>query len=126
MSDKRETQDKPLVILSGAENYLRWKSYMMSEMRQQGCEWTITGREPPTVESIRAKLIERGFTLNQLKPNTLINALMHEEEKHTLAMGKAGGVLSKFVSDALQPIVEENHHRRHGTHCKKGFSTSTL
>lgn len=78
----------------------------MSELRQQGCEWTITGREPPTIESIRAKLIDRGFTNNQLKPIILINSLMHEEEKYTLAMGKAGGILSKLISDALQPIVK--------------------
>lgn len=31
---------------------------------------------------------------------------MHEEEKYTLAMGKAGGILSKLISDALQPIVK--------------------
>lgn len=106
MSDRRETQNKPLVILSNSADYPRWKSYAMSELRQQGCEWTVTGRERPTIESIRGKLIEKGFTNAQLKPQILINALMHDEEKYDLAMSKSAGILSKLVSDQHQPIIE--------------------
>lgn len=62
MSSKREIQEKPLIILSSSAHYSRWKSYAMSGLRQQGCEWTVIGREPPKIESTRAKLIERGFT----------------------------------------------------------------
>lgn len=78
----------------------------MSELRQHGCEWTVTGRERPTIESIREKLIEKGFTNAQLKPQILINALMHDEEKYDLAMSKSAGILSKLVSDQHQPIIE--------------------
>lgn len=79
----------------------------MSELRQQGCECTVTGRERPTIESIPGKLIEKGFTNAQLKPNILINALMHDEEKRDLAMSKASGILSKLVADQHQPIIED-------------------
>lgn len=106
MSDKRETQDKPLVILAGAENYLRGKSYAMREFWQQGCDWKVMGREASTIESIRARLIERGFTNKQLKPKILINAHMDKEKKHLLAMSKARGLLFKLISDSLQPIIE--------------------
>lgn len=78
----------------------------MSELLQRGCEWTITGRKPLTIESIRAKLIKQGFTANQLRPNIFINALMHEKEIFTLRMGKAGGILLKLVADAFEPIIE--------------------
>ena len=106
MSDKRETQNKPLIILSHSADYPRWKSYAMSELRQQGCEWTVTGRERPTTESIRENFIEKGFAKAQLKPNILINALIHDEEKYDLAMSKAAGILSKLVADQHQPIIE--------------------
>lgn len=106
MSDRRETQNKPLVVLSNSADQPRWKSYAMSELRQQGCEWTVTGRERPTVESIREKLIEKGFTNAQLKPQILINARMHDEEKYDLAISKSAGILSKLVSDQHQPIIE--------------------
>ncbi len=106
MSDVRETQNKPLMTLTGADNYLRWKAYAMSERKQSGCDWAVTGRELPTVDSIKAKLIDRGFQQNQLKPNILINMLIQDEEKHNLGLAKAVGILSKLVSDALQPMIE--------------------
>lgn len=106
MSDRRESRNKPLVILSNSADYPRWKSYAMSELRQQGCEWTVTGREWSTIDSIRNKPIEKGFTDAQLKPNILLNALMHDEEKYDLAMSKSAGILSKLVSDQHQSIIE--------------------
>lgn len=106
MSDRRESRNKPLVILSNSADYPRWKSYAMSELRQQGCEWTVIGREWSTIDSIRNKLIEKGFTNAQLKPNILLNALMHDEEKYDIAMSKSAGILSKLVSDQHQPIIE--------------------
>ena len=66
----------------------------------------VTGRERPTIDSIHDKLIEKRFTNAQLKPNILINALMHDEEKYDLAMSKSAGILSKLISDQHQPIIE--------------------
>ena len=73
----------------------------MSELQQRGYNWAVIGRELPTVDSIKAKLINRGFQNNQLKPNILINMLVQEEEKHHFAVSKAGDILSKLISDAL-------------------------
>ena len=78
----------------------------MSELRQQGCECTITGRERPTIESIRESLIGKGFTYAQLKPNILINAIMHDEEKYNRAMSQSAGIISKLASNQHQPIIE--------------------
>ena len=71
----------------------------MSELRQQGCKWTIFGRERHTIEAIRNNLIEKRFTNAQLKRNILINAIMNDEEKYDLAMSKAAGIISKHVAD---------------------------
>ena len=106
MSDKRETQDKLLVILSSSADYPRWKSYAMSELRQQGCEWTIAGKERPTIEAIREDLIKKGFTAAQLSPNILITTMLHNEEKHDKGMSKAAGIISRLVADQHQPIIE--------------------
>lgn len=78
----------------------------MSELRQQGCEWTITGKERPTIESIRESLTGKGFTAAQLTPNILINTMVHSEEKYDKAMSKASGIIAKLVADQHQPIIE--------------------
>lgn len=78
----------------------------MSELRQGGYDWAVTGQELPTVDSIKAKLIDRGFQNNQLKPNILINMLVQDEEKHNFGLAKADNILSKLVSDALQPMIK--------------------
>ncbi len=78
----------------------------MSEHPQQGCEWTISGRERPTIETIRNNLIKKELTNAQLKPNILINAMIHDEKKYDLARSKAAGIISKLVADQHQPIIE--------------------
>ena len=78
----------------------------MSELRQQRFEWTISGRERPTIKAMRNNLIEKRFTNVQLTLNILINAMMHDEEKYDLAMSKAAGIISKLVADQHQPIIE--------------------
>ena len=37
------------------------KTYALSELRQRGCDWAITGKELATIDSIKAKLIDCGF-----------------------------------------------------------------
>lgn len=73
----------------------------MSELPQQECKWTVAGKEPPTINLIRERLIKRGFPVNHLRPDILINIFMHKKEKHTLVIGKVRGILSKPNSDAL-------------------------
>ncbi len=107
MSDKKESQNKPLVILNISADYPRWKLYAMSELRQQGCEWTVMAkREKLTLDSIREKLMEIGFTEAKLTPQILINTMIRHEKKYDLTMSKAVGILSKIVSDQHQSIIK--------------------
>lgn len=46
--------------------------------------------------------------------------LVQEEEKQNLAILKAGGILSKLISNALQPIIEERFQ------CVDVMSTSRI
>ena len=52
MSDKREAQDKPLIIVRNAEDYTTWKPYTISRLQQQNCNWVIVGRPQPNLESV--------------------------------------------------------------------------
>ncbi len=107
MSDKRKSQDKPLVILSSSADYPRWKSYAISEFGQQRCEWTMMAkRERPTLDSIHEKLMKKGFTEAQLIPQILINTMIWDKEKYALAMSKAAGILSKIISNQHQLIIK--------------------
>ena len=103
---KEKPRTKPLLILRSSEDYPRWKSYVMSKLRKQGWEWTINERERSTIKSIWESLIGKGFTNTQLKPNILINAIVHEEKKNNLAMSKAASIISELLSDPNQPIIE--------------------
>ncbi len=79
----------------------------MSELRQQRCEWTVIAKkEKLTIESIRERLIGKGFTNKELRSQILIQSLMHDEEKYDLVMSKSVGILSKLVADQHQPIIE--------------------
>lgn len=78
----------------------------MSELQQQGCKWTIKGREKPTIKGIRQILIEKKFIAAQLTPNIFINTMLHGEKKHDKTMSKAAGIIFKLVSDQHQPIIE--------------------
>lgn len=77
ISDKRETQNKILIILSNSADYLRWKSYIMSELKQQRYGWTVTvGKKRPAIKSICEKLMEKEFISAQLILQILINRMM--------------------------------------------------
>lgn len=108
MSDKKETPNKLFVIFSSLTDYPRWKSYTMSELRQQGCNWTIIKKERTTIKTIQEDLIKKGFTAAQLTPNIFINTMLYGKEKYDKSMSKAEGIISKLVSDQQQPIIERN------------------
>lgn len=79
----------------------------MSELRQQGYEWTVTtGRERPRIQFIHEKLMEKRFSSAQLISQTLINSIMQDDKKYDLAISKAVGIFFKLVSDQHQPIIK--------------------
>ena len=105
MSDKREVQNKAL-ILTAAENYPRWKSHTLNKLAQSNCSWALHGRDLPTLESVKEELIGLGFTQEQLKPSTLVSALLSKGEKQETAMAKGKSIIHKLVADAHHPILE--------------------
>ena len=107
MSDKRETQDKPLIILRNAEDYPTWKSYTISKLQQHSCDWAITGRPQPNLESVRATLIEDGFAAADLRPSTLVSALRDEKKDHFTALTKSAGLIIQLVDKSLHPLLND-------------------
>lgn len=67
----------------------------------------IAKKDKPTIKSIRERLIGKDFTNKKLQPQILIQTLIHNEEKYDLTMSKFVGILSKFVVDQHQPIIED-------------------
>lgn len=72
MSDKRNTQTKPLaVILNDAKDYPFWKSLIISKLLKQNCKWAITKRPTPNLESVKANLIFGDFAQADLRPMSM-------------------------------------------------------
>lgn len=105
MSDKREAQDKPPIILRNAEDYPTWKSYTVSRLQQTGCDWAIIGRPQPNLDSVRATLIEDGFAPADLRPSTLVSALRDEKKDHINAQAKSAGIIKELVDKSLHPLL---------------------
>ena len=105
MSDRREVQEKPLIILRNAEDYPTWKSYIVSRLQQQSCDWAITGRPQPNLESVRATLIEDGFAAADLRLSTLISAFRDEKKDHLTALTKSAGLIKELVDKSLHPLL---------------------
>lgn len=105
MSDKREVQEKPLIILRNAEDYPTWKSYTVSRLQQQNCDWAITGRPQPNLDSVRATLIEDGFAAADVRPSSLVSALRDEKKNHFIALTKSAGLILELVDKSLQPLL---------------------
>ena len=102
MSDKCDTQDKPLIILQSAEDYPTWKSYTISRLQQQSCDWATKGRPQPTLVSVRNGLIEDGFDVADLRTNMLVAALRDEKKDHLIALTKSAGIIKELVDKNLQ------------------------
>lgn len=107
MSDKREVQDKPLIILRNAEDYPDWKSYAVSRLQQQSCNWAITDRPQPNLESIRATLIEDGFAAADIRPATLVAALRDEKKDYLFGLSKSAGLIKELVDKSLHPLLND-------------------
>lgn len=105
MSDKREAQDKLLIILRNAEDYPTWKPYTVSRLQQQNCHWAVTGRPQPNLESVWATLIEDGFAPADLRPATLVAALRDEKKDHPVALTKSAGLIKELVDKSLHPLL---------------------
>lgn len=105
MSDRRETQEKPLIILQNTEDYPTWKSYTISRFQQQSCNGAITRRPQPNLDSVRATFIEDGFAAVDLRPSTLVSALRDEKKDYLIAFTKSAGIIKELVDKNLYPLL---------------------
>ncbi len=105
MSDKRETKEKPLIILQNAENYPTWKSYTISLLQQQSCDWAIKRRPQSTLDSVWAGFIEDGFDAADVRTNMLVSSLRDEKKDYLIAPTKSAGIIKELVDENLQPLL---------------------
>ncbi len=106
MSDRREAQEKPLIILQNAEDYPTWKSYTISRLQQQSCDWAITERPQPNLDFVRATLIEDGFAQADLRPSTLVSTLRDEKKDYLTGLTKSAGIIQELVNKNLGPRLK--------------------
>ena len=105
MSDKRETQDKPPIILRNAEDYPTWKLYTISRLQRQNCNWAIVGRLQPNLESVWATLIEDRFAEEDLRSSMLAAALRDEKKDYLVALTKSVGIIQELVDKSFHPLL---------------------
>lgn len=105
MSDRREAQEKPLIILQNAEDYPTWKSYTISRLQQQSCDWAITGRPQPNLDSMRETIIQDGFAQADLRPSTLVSALRDEKKDYLTGLTKSAGIIQELVNKNLHALL---------------------
>lgn len=64
-------------------------------------------KKKPTIEAIREKLIIKRFTIEEFRPQILIQFLIHNEEKYDFIINKSVDILSKLVADQYESIIED-------------------
>lgn len=107
MSDKRETQDKPLVILRNTENYPNWKSYATWKLQQRNCAWAVKEKPEPNLGTICAALIADGFVVNNLKTITLVSALKDKKKEYNLALTKSARLIKELVDRSFYLLLDD-------------------
>lgn len=105
MSDRRETQEKPLIILRNAQDYPTWKPYTISRLQQQSCNWSIVGKPQPDLQSVQATLIEDGFAAEDLRPSMLAAALRDDKKDYLVTLTKSAGIIQELVDKSLHPLI---------------------
>ena len=107
MSDQRETQEKPLIILRNAKNYPTWKIYIISRLQEHNCQWAIVGKPQPNLESVRTTLIEDGFAAEDLRPSILASVLREKKKNFLAALSKCAGLIKELVDKSLHLLLSE-------------------
>lgn len=105
MSDRREVQEKPLIILQNAKDYPTWKSYTISRLQQQSCNWAIIGRPTSNLNSMQATLIKDGFVQADLRLSTFVLALKDEKKNYLIGLTKSAGIIQELINKNLHPLL---------------------
>lgn len=94
-----KNKDKFFVIFTNLVEYLRQKSYGISELYQHKCKQIITRKNKSIIKAIQKNFIKNSFTIAQLIPNIFINKILYDKEKYNKVMSKMVGIISKLVSN---------------------------
>lgn len=101
MSNIREVQTKPLIILKNAEDYSNWKSQITSKLQHQNYKWAIIKKVTLNLKLVKANLFTNGFAQEDLRPSTLVSALKDKKKDYLSRLRKAVSTIKDHVADLL-------------------------
>ena len=107
--------------LRNAKDYPDLKSYAVSRLQQQSCNWAITNRPQPNLESVCAILIEDGFAAVDLRPATLVAALRDKKKDYLIGFTKSAGLIKELLDKSLQPLLNNKSTAEMWTFLKNRF-----
>lgn len=109
MSDKRKMQNKPLIILQNTEDYTDWKFQAISKLQQESCNWAITDKPEPNLESVQVALIKKSFTMEDLRPAMLMVALRDEKKDYHVGLTKSVSLTKELVDKTIHLFLNNNN-----------------
>ena len=71
------------------------------------CSWVFNKQDFPTLESVKEKLINLGYTNDQLRLSTLVSAFFSKGKKYEIVMTISKNILYKLVTDVHYLIYRE-------------------
>ena len=104
MSDKRTTQISIRKLIR-REDWPMFSIDVQNHLRSKNIEWVLDDppRPLPTIESIKEKWVDLGFTGKQLKVKPA--DLVKEREKHEGQLAYAAGFINQSVGDIYKPFI---------------------
>lgn len=104
MSDERTAQAS-IRRLVRREDWPMFSIDIQNHLRSKNIEWVLDDppRLLPTIESIREKWVDLGFTAKQLKIKPA--DLVKEREKHEEQLAYAAGFINQNVGDIYKPFI---------------------
>jgi len=104
MSDERTAQVS-IRKLARREDWPMFSIDVQNHLRSKNIEWVLDDppRPLPTLESIKEKWADLGFTSKQLKIKPA--DLVKEREKHEEQLAYAAGFINQSVSDIYKPFI---------------------
>ena len=105
MSGERTTQVSSIRKLVRREDWPMFSIDIQNHLRSRNIEWVLDDppRPLPTLESIKEKWADLGFTGQQLKIKPA--DLVKEREKHEEQLAYAAGFINQSVSDIYKPFI---------------------
>ena len=100
MSNQKDTH-----ILEKSEDYLQWTIYTLGLLMQKDCASTVQPLVPVTVNTVRAELVESGFTAEQLTVAMLVKNVQDRMDKQKIRLFKAAGIIDTQIAERHQHLI---------------------